>query len=340
MSQQIDKQSREATKPWITDSTYQLMQDRDTARKQGDENSERLLHRQIRQAARQDKTDWIKQQVMNTADSPSAKEKWQWIKRIKKDYSPKCITLKNSNGTVVNTLKQADTFADYLEQQQWKPPPTAQYQGETSAIGAPAPVDMSTVTLKELQQLRTAMKNNKATGTDNIPAEAYKWLADDNLAYMQALFNQILSTGEIPQEWTVASVVEIYKGKGSHSDPEMYRPISLLQTAYKLFARLLQTRLATAIDSKLRSTQFGFRKSRSCSQPIHVVRRLQERADRIGEGLYIIALDWEKAFDRIHPQALLTALKRYGVNDSFIKNHQQHLPQTKLHCPSYEPQQH
>ena len=60
-------------------------------------------------------------------------------------------------------------------------------------------------------------------------------------------------------------MVEIYKGKGAHTDPEMYRPISLLCTAYKMFARILQTRLEAAIDHKLRPTQFGFRKT----DPLH-----------------------------------------------------------------------
>ena len=32
-----------------------------------------------------------------------------------------------------------------------------------------------------------------------------------------------------------------------------------------------------------------------------------------GQSLYTILLDWEKAFDKIHPDALLTALTRYGV---------------------------
>jgi hypothetical protein len=99
----------------------------------------------------------------------------------------------------------------------------------------------------------------------------------------------------------------------------MYRPISLLNTAYKILARILQTRLATALDHKLRPTQFGFRKNRSCSQPLHIVRRLQDKAERAGSSLYLLFLDWEKAFDRIHPEALLTALRRYGVSEGFVE---------------------
>jgi hypothetical protein len=63
--------------------------------------------------------------------------------------------------------------------------------------------------------------------------------------------NDILAGGSIPKKWQLAEIVQIYSGKGKHADPEMYRPISLLNTADKLFARLLQSRLVTVSDHKL-----------------------------------------------------------------------------------------
>ena len=55
-----------------------------------------------------------------------------------------------------------------------------------------------------------------------------------------------------------------------------YRPVSLTNISYKIFASMKQSRLEQYMDSRLRSTQFGFRKRRSTSQPIHVLRRLLE----------------------------------------------------------------
>ena len=52
----------------------------------------------------------------------------------------------------------------------------------------------------------------------------------------------------MPEEWDLATVVEIYKGKGSHGGPEMYRPISLLNTTYKVLARILQKRLEAVVE--------------------------------------------------------------------------------------------
>jgi hypothetical protein len=114
----------------------------------------------------------------------------------------------------------------------------------------------------------------------------------------------------------LAGVVEIYKGKGKHTDPKMYRPINLLNTAYNLFARRLQSRLGTALDHKLRATQFGFRQARSYSQPIHIVRRLQEWAERKNTTLYMLFLDWEKAFDKSPQKHTSPHCRDFGVSEA------------------------
>ena len=221
-------------------------------------------------------------------------------------------------GNLVNSLKQAETFATYLAHSHWKAP-AEHYKGATTPISTPTPVNMQPITIQELKSILTKVKNNKAPGPDLLPAEAFKWLEEDNLHILQETLNLVLLHRTIPTEWQVANVIEIYKGKGAHTDPEMYRPISLLSTAYKILARILQTRLAEVLDHKLRPTQYGFRKNRSCSQPLHIVRRLQDKAEKTGATLYLMFLDWEKAFDKIHPEALIASLRRYGVTEDFVE---------------------
>ena len=133
------------------------------------------------------------------------------------------------------------------------------------------------------------------------------------------LLNQPLLAATIPDDWHKAIPDDWHKA----IVVEGYRPISLLSTSYKLFAKLLHSRLQAALDDRRREIQYGFRATRSTSQPIHIIRRLIERAEATGQSLYTILLDWEKAFDKIHPEALLTALTRYGVPPHFtglIKN--------------------
>ena len=141
----------------------------------------------------------------------------------------------------------------------------------------------------------------------------------DSISAQARFFTKVLYTADPPEAWAQATVVEIFKGKGSHTDPEMYRPISLLNTAYKLFARLLQIRISEAMDRKLRETQFGFRKGRSCIQPLYILHRLQEYAlDKKGP-FYMLFLDWEKAFDKISHPSLHSALVSFGLDPMYIR---------------------
>ena len=89
-------------------------------------------------------------------------------------------------------------------------------------------------------------------------------------------------------------------------------------TTYELLARILQQRLAAALDQHLRSTQYGFRMGRSTSQPVHIIRRLLERAERGDHSLYLLLLDWKQAFDKVSVEALQVALKRYGVPEGVL----------------------
>ena len=66
----------------------------------------------------------------------------------------------------------------------------------------------------------------------------------------------------MPDEMLAAKIALIFK-KGDSTKMENYRPISLLNSMYKILAAITQRRLAEGIDEFLHKTQFGFRKNRS-----------------------------------------------------------------------------
>ena len=124
---------------------------------------------------------------------------------------------------------------------------------------------LNPITTAELQAALKQLAHNKAPGPDTLPAEAWQWLDQHNQQALVRVLNQSLPTATIPDDWHAATVVEIYKGTGPLTDPASYRPISLLSTSHKLFAKIIHNRLQAAIDDRLRDTQFGFRAARSTS---------------------------------------------------------------------------
>ena len=105
------------------------------------------------------------------------------------------------------------------------------------------------------------MSNNRAPGPDGVPAEYWKALAEDCDALRQLadFCSFCWNRNEMPSEWHVAQVSAIHK-KGRTDSCENYRPISLLNVSYKLFAALLHRRLVEAgAEERLSKSQFGFR---------------------------------------------------------------------------------
>ena len=82
---------------------------------------------------------------------------------------------------------------------------------------------------------------------------------------------------------------------------------------------MTQKRISEAMDDRIDPAQFGFRKGRSTSQPIHIYRRIQEIHEEAGLELIAVLLDWEKAFDKVSHQGLKNALERIVLDEKYVK---------------------
>src|SRR5207237_4181666 len=106
----------------------------------------------------------------------------------------------------------------------------------------------------------TKLPNKFSSGPDGIPPIFYRNLAPFLAVPLASIFNISVGTGRIPQEWSKAKVIPIFKQKGSAACAENYRPISLTNVACKLMESLIKTRLDTHFSSNnlLSDYQYGF----------------------------------------------------------------------------------
>ena len=133
-------------------------------------------------------------------------------------------------------------------------------------------------------------------------------------------FNHCLASSSTPDSWALSEVVMLVKKiQNDTRDLSNYRPISLTNSMYKIFASLLQMRLSYYFDDRIRSTQFGFRAKHSTTQPIHIMRRILEVVERQQHSLHLLFLDWSKAFDSVSFHSIESALLYFGVASALIK---------------------
>ena len=136
---------------------------------------------------------------------------------------------------------------------------------------------------------------------------------NENRHRILELYQAIYTSEEIPDHFSEALVIQLYKAGKKPELYSSYRPIALLNITYKILAKMIQNRLRDTLDDRIVDFQFGYRRGRSTAEPIFIARRVQELAERHGTQLYLLALDYSKAFDSIPHEKLLECLQRMGA---------------------------
>ena len=100
------------------------------------------------------------------------------------------------------------------------------------------------------------LKNNKAHGSDGIPAEAFKILQKHITRPICTKMNAV-KNGKMPQQWVEGATGHIYKNRGGIDQCSPYRPIFLTLIIYKIWSQLLEKKLAKILHIITGKTQYG-----------------------------------------------------------------------------------
>lgn len=83
---------------------------------------------------------------------------------------------------------------------------------------------------------------NKSPGNDSITGEMLKAGSEETVEMLHNLLNRVWQEKKIPQEWKEAVIIPSHK-KGSKSQCQNYRGISLLSVPSKVLTRIIYERL-------------------------------------------------------------------------------------------------
>ena len=186
------------------------------------------------------------------------------------------------------------------------------------------------ISLAEIEAAIVKLQNLKSPAGDFIINEYIKTSKDLMLPIYHALFNHILNTGIIPNQWLEGIILPIYKNKGDPLDPNNYRPITLLSCLGKLFTSVLNSRLTRFLDDndRLCENQAGFRKQYSTIDHIFTLNSIVELLRSNKKKIFTTFVDFSKAFDSVWRTGLLSKLIKNGITGSFftvIKNMYQNI---------------
>ena len=171
-----------------------------------------------------------------------------------------------------------------------------------------------------------SLKPNTAAGPDHLSPRVLKELSDHLADPLTWIFKKSLNEEHVPKDWRHALVAPIYKNKGSRSDPDNYRAISLTSVCCKMLEHIECIHIMKHIDGNdlLYPLQHGFRKQRSCETQLNEL--VHDLAKNMGEGhqTHVIVHDFAQAFDKVGHERLLQQINCYGVTgqtNNWIRSH-------------------
>ena len=158
---------------------------------------------------------------------------------------------------------------------------------------------------------------SSASGPDGLPYTA--WQLGDGIFFslLAALFSAIHTCGRVPAGFLHGRLTIIFK-KGDAADLSNYRPITVLDTVYRILGRVLAVRFGAAMGASVGREQGAFLKGRSIGDNIHLLQLLPHALLSHGISGGVAFLDIQKAYDTISRPFLLRLMSAHGADGNML----------------------
>jgi hypothetical protein len=109
--------------------------------------------------------------------------------------------------------------------------------------------EIEEITREEIEQQLRKLKRKKAPGRDGIQNESWIYGTEREVDRLLEIMNGVWKGEGFPQEWKKGIICPIYK-KGEKDTASNYRGITLLNTAYKVYAMIVEERLMKEMNER------------------------------------------------------------------------------------------
>ena len=175
------------------------------------------------------------------------------------------------------------------------------------------------ITSTEVLQSLKRLKNSKSPGTTGFQADFFKFFWSDLESFIVKSFNYSIQKGELSISQKLGIISILPKGNKPREFLKNWRPISLLNTTYKIFSGIIASRLKVVLDSLIHENQKGFLSGRFIGENTRLLYDIIYQAETLNKPGMILLLDFEKAFDSISWKFIYSVLKFFNFGEYFIK---------------------
>ena len=318
--EQICPPTEYAIKPWINNECLELIRKRRIEKMKNHGSDEyRELCRKVKKETRKARKKHLKQTAVEAEKAfrtNKTKKVYEMIRTLskKKRLNPS-IGIKDDDGNMIyETGKIKERWWQYCKEL---------YTDERNITATDEILYENTepeVLTTEIRHAIKRMKQNKAAGLDKLPAEAIQAGGETSVEIMKNIIDNVWNTGEWPDDWVVSEMITIPKVEGTQ-ECSKHRTLSLISHASKILLEIIRSRISYYINPNIADEQFGFMPGKGTTDAILTLRNIIQKSVKKKEQegkLYLVFIDYSKAFDSIYHDMLWNTLKEFGVPQHLI----------------------
>lgn len=327
--QTLGEQRRNKRKAWISEDTWQLIEQRRLLKErlnQRDHPDVRAeyndMGKRVKRATRHDRRTHTNK-LADEAEEAAQKHDMRTLYRKVRELAGggknnNNMLLEDKDGrNIVSIDDQRSRWREYFDELLNIP---SDVNNETDDVPENDANTSRLIRIKKTEIVAAIkkLKTNKAPGTDSIQTELFKV---NPTITAEALHEHIVEAWEnehFDNEWKRGVIVKIPK-KGDLKKCGNWRGITVLNAINKVVAQIILQRITEHIESQLRDEQAGFRANRGCIDQSNTLRLIIEQSNEFQSPLYIMFVDFEKAFDRVNRGEIWKALASKGIPSKIIR---------------------
>lgn len=318
------RRRKKRKKIWFDDECARKIEERKISRikwleEQSDEAKQRyrLIQNETNKLLRKKKRQHINKILTKTEeDVKNPKIFYNTVKLFKQGFKPSSFGVKQDGKIIIEKSKVLEVWRKYFEN--LLNVEEESLDDTTPEIFINVQPEVEEPSLEEVEKAIREIKNNKAPGNDGINIEIIKAGGKEIAIQIHKLLTQIWRKEEMPKDWEEAIIVPLHK-KGDKQEPSNYRGISLLNTTYKIFSKILLKRLEIYTNEIIEDRQAGFMKNRSTTDQIFILRQAISKYWEFNKQFYGLFIDFSKAYDSLCRKKIWEKMESYGIPNKLIR---------------------
>lgn len=171
----------------------------------------------------------------------------------------------------------------------------------------------------EIENAIKQLSTGKSPGIDGITNKFYKKFKTQLIPVLKAIYEEIFKDGGLSETMKTGMIKLVYKKKGDKADlKKNFRPITMLNTDFKILAKVLANQLKRVLPEIITTTQAYSVEGRDIVDMVSGIRDTMGYMQEKNEKGYLISIDFEKAFE-VEYQYMYDVFKKIGFREGFRK---------------------